>query len=241
MIRHAFLACIACVAAPAAAQAPHVWIDAATDLRERGLSMSGGRAGLEGGIGVGTAGPMFDISAATLRNAPRHGGADLRVTAAASYLANLGPSRLRGEVAWRGFAGGQGALDYFEGAAHADTLIGPLTIAASLRYAPPQRALGGSVVYARIGAEGGLPRSPWSLAAHVGRTSGETDDPLRAARLRPDSTFIDWALGVRRIAGPVLLSLTYSDTDIARSRTGVPQPLRRDAGAAIVARAGISF
>jgi hypothetical protein len=241
LIRRTLLICTACVAAPAAAQAPHVWIDGATDLRERGLSMSGGRAGVEGGIGIGTNGPTFDLSAATLRGSARLGGADLRATALAGYAASLGPGRLRAEVAYRGFAGGRGPLDYWEGAALADTLIGPLTLAAAVRYAPPQRALGGSVLYTRLSAEGGLPRSPWSLATHIGRTSGETDDPLRAARLRPDSTYLDWALGVRRVAGPALLSLTYTDTDIARTRAGIPQPLRRHAGAAIVARAGISF
>jgi hypothetical protein len=241
LIHRSLLIGLACVSAPAAAQAPHLWLDGASDLRERGLSMSGGRAGIEGGVGIGTDGPMFDLGAATLRDAPRHGGADLRVTAAASYLATIGPARLRGEVAWRGFAGGRGPLDYWEGAAHADTLVGPVTLAASIRYAPPQRSLGGSVLYTRIGAEGGLPRSPWSLAMHLGRTSGETDDPLRAARLRPDPVYLDWAIGLRRIAGPLLLSVTYSDTDVARSRAGIPQALRRDAGAAITARAGISF
>jgi hypothetical protein len=216
-------------------------MDGATDLRERGLSMSGGRAGLEGGVGIGTNGPTFDLNAASLRGSARHGGADLRATAVAGYAASIDAARLRGEVVYRAFAGGRGPLDYWEGAAQADTLIGPLTLAASVRYAPPQRALGGSLLYTRLGAEGGLPRSPWSLAAHVGRTSGETDDALRAARLRPDPTYLDWSLGIRRVVGPALLSLTYTDTDVAGTRADIPQPLRPHAGAAVVARAGVSF
>ena len=230
-----------CLASPVAAQGAHAWLDAASDLRERGISMSGGRAGLAGGVGIGSEGPALDAMAITTRGAQRHGGADLRATVTGGYSARLAGSRLRGELAWRSFAGGRGPLNYWEGGAVADTLIGPVTLAAGLHYAPSQRALGGSLAYARIGADGGLPGLPWSLAAHVGRISGETKDPLRAARLRPDSTYIDWAIGLRRTAGPVLLSLTYSDTDIARGRTSLSRTLRSDAGAKVVARAGVDF
>ncbi|MFS0738304.1 TorF family putative porin [Sphingomonas sp. 1P06PA] len=242
MIRAAILSAgLASAAAPAAALDPAFWIDAATDLRERGLSQSGGRAAVEAGVGIGTEGPTLDIAAATVRGSPRHGGADLRATVTGGYTLRSGGSRLRADVRWQGFAGGRGPLDYWEGGVLADTLIGPITLAAGARYAPRQRAIGGSLLNLRLAADGGLPGSPWSLAAHIGRTSGETHDPLRAARLRPDPTYLDWAVGIRRVAGPALLSLTYSDTDVAKNRAGIPPALRADSGATVVARVGLSF
>jgi len=223
------------------AQVPRAWLDGSGDLRERGLSLSGGRAGVEAGIAVGSPGALLELAAATTRGAVRHGSADLRVAATAGFAVRAGGSRLRGDVTWRGFAGGRGPLNYWEAGAVADTLVGPVTLAASLRYAPPQRALGGSLLYARIGAEGGLPGTPWSLAAHLGRTGGATRDPLLAARLRPDPTYLDWAISLRRTIGPATLSLTYSDTDVARDRPGLPQALRAHAGAVLVARVGFDF
>lgn len=241
MIRAAILSAGLASAAPAAALDPAVWIDAATDLRERGLSQSGGRAAVEAGIGIGSEGPTLDLAAATLRGSPRHGGADLRAMVTGGYTVRSGGSRLRADIRWQGFAGGRGPLDYWEGGLLADTLIGPITLAAGARYAPRQRAIGGSLLNLRLAADGGLPGSPWSLAAHVGRTSGDTRDPLRAARLRPDPAYLDWAIGVRRVVGQALLSLTYSDTDVGKSRAGIPPALRADSGATVVARVGLSF
>jgi len=240
LIRQAAAIAAALAAASASAQPPQIWADAASEVRERGIGMSGGRAGIEAGIGTGREGPTVDAALLTTRGAPRHGGADLRAMLSGGYTVARGGSRLRGDVTWRGFAGGGGPLDYWEAGALADTLIGPLTIAASLRHAPSQRAIGGNLTYARIGADGGLPGSPWSLAVHLGRSSGTTRDPLCAARLRPEESYLDWAIGVRRVVGPALLSLTYSDTDIGRGN-GPQTGTRAQVGAALVARIGLSF
>lgn len=242
----AFLAIAAATVAisPAAAQQT-VDIDAsleiASDLRERGLSDSGGRAGAMAAAGAQLGGLRADARAATLRDSTRHGGADLGVTAELSYRIEQGGWTFDAGGAARLFAGAQGKADYGELFATAAYLIGPAEFSAAAFYAPDQAAIGGDNLYLRARARAGLPGTPWSLTGHVGHSSGATDDPVRAARLRPGGSYTDWSLGIEWTRDMLGLGLNYTDTDIDRARVISPLGDGANSGARLTASARLFF
>lgn len=231
------------LAAPAMAQTIDVGasLDVASDLRERGLSASGGRASGAAGVSADLGGLRAEARARALRGSARHGGADLGLELAASYRFQSGGWRLDAGGVFNAFGEGRGALDYGEVFVSAGYTLGPAELSASAFYAPDQRTIGGDNLYLRLRAEVGVPGSAWTLSAHAGRSGGSVDDPVRSARLRPAGAYTDWSLGAEWSRGPVVAGLRYSDTDIARRRVVSPWGDARHNGAALTASVGVWF
>ncbi|HEY0622452.1 TorF family putative porin [Sphingomonas sp.] len=236
------LAAVATIS-PAAAQSVDVdaSLEIASDLRERGLSDSGGRATATAAAGLQLGGLRADARVATLRESARHGGADLGITAELSYRVEQGGWTFDAGGAARLFDGAEGKADYGELFATAAYLIGPAELSAAAFYAPDQSAIGGDNLYLRARARASLPGTPWSLTGHVGHSSGATDDPVRAARLRPGGSYTDWSLGAEWTLGTFGAGLTYSDTDIDHARVVSPLADARNSGARLTASARIFF
>lgn len=229
---------------PAFAQErPTLSVEASTDDRRRGLSWSDGDASLRGSVSV-PAGPglRLDGTVAALRGSDRHGGADVGVDLSAGYAQAVGPVTVDGSVIGHVFPGGDGALGYVEVGGGVNFLIGPLSLDAFTRYAPEQSAIGGDNLVLAAQASLGIPMTPFTVRAGIGRSSGSVDDAIRAARLRPAGDYIDWTLGVEHVTGPIVLGIDYVDTNI-RGRDIVASPFAdgRNSGSRLVARAGISF
>lgn len=240
-----FLAAAAFAVAVSPAAAQQVDVDAsveiASDLRERGLSDSGGKATLAAAIGVEAGGLRADLRVATLRDSARHGGADTGATAELSYRLRQGGLTLDFGGAGRLFGGAAGKADYGELFASAAFLIGPVELGAGAFYAPDQASIGGDNLYLRARGRADLPGTPWSLTGHVGHSSGSVDDPVRAARLRPDGSYTDWSLGLEWTRGKFGAGLTYSDTDIQRARVTSPFGDAANSGARLTASARLLF
>lgn len=207
---------------------PTASIEASTDHRRRGLSWSDGDPAIDVYASVPIGGG-FSASgrATTLRGSDRHAGADAAFDLTAGWRRDSGAFQLRADATAHLFAGGSGDLDYVELGGGAGTLIGPLQVELLASYAPDQAAIGGENLY--VGARGilGVPATPFTVIAHVGHSSGSTDDPLRAARLRPGGDYLDWGLAVERSTGPLTLGLRYTGTDVD---TRVPLPPLAEAG-----------
>lgn len=206
-----------------------------SDHRVGGLSWSDGKAAPQ----VYASLPLpagFEVSAqaTAARGAQRHGGADAAVKLAATYGGEAGLLRWHAGLAGHVFPGGAGDQDFVEMDTGLGGAIGPLDLALSARYAPPQDAIGGSNLRAGASAQMALIGTPFTLTADLGRSSGSTRDPLRAARLRPGGTYIDWSLGGRYTRRNLSVSLRYSDTDIA-PRDVVPTARAGHYGATLVA------
>ena len=229
---------------PAAAQvSPHAGVEIATDERRRGISWSDGQAApaawgrldLPAGFDVG-------VRALATRGDPRHGGADAVVEPTLGYSRDAGPIRLDLFATGHLFTGGAGALDYVEGGAGASYSLGPAQVAAEARYAPAQTAIGGDNLYLTLRGRVGIPTTPVTLTAAVGRSSGTVDDPVRAARLRPAGRYADWSLGAQYVAEPLTFTLEYTGTDIDDAAVAAsPFAALRHAGDRLAARAAISF
>ncbi len=224
-------------AMPAAAQyaaRPSVTLEAATDDRRRGLSWSDGDPVLRGALSIPVAeGLSLDGAATTLRGSPRHGGADAAIDLGATFVRQLGGWGLTAEGRYHLFpdASHQG---YGEVGAIAGFTLGPAGVDLAARYAPRQSGIGGDLLYVSAAASAAIPGTPLTLSGHVGRSTGDTRNPVRAARLRPGGNYWDHGVALDWYRGRWSAGLRYTDTDIA-------SPGEAHAGATVVGRLGLTL
>ena len=141
------------------------------------------------------------------------------------------------------FAGSDEKADYGEIDLGLGYALGPLQLDLAANYAPDQDAIGGDNLYLQARASAGIPGTGIDVAAHVGRTSGSTDDPILATRLRPElKSYVDWGVRVERRFGPVALGLRYSGTNVdTRAVAASPFADPDDAGDRLTAHAVVFF
>jgi len=246
--RHAVMLGLAAagLAMPAAGQdIPSAGVTATAEVTSdevrRGLSWSGGRAALAGEL-RGTVGTIDGTArVVTLRDSPRHAGAGAVVDLTVGTGWDIGAIRLTASTTSHLFAGARGRMDYVELGAAAGYGYGPVYATLGVTVAPSQDAIGGSNVHIHGEANAGIPGTPFTVLAGLGHSSGSVDDPLRARRLRPGGSYMDWRLGVEHRRDRLTFGIDYLGTDIAR--TGVPGPFAdtRHAGDRLVGRAQIAF
>lgn len=216
-------------------------VELATDENRRGLSWSEGRvaAAADAQVSVG----IVDASAriTSTRNSSRHAGADAVADLELGATTDAGPIRLRGHVTAHLFTGAREHMDYVELGARGSYSLGPLQLGAGAVYAPDQSAIGGDNLYLFASANAGIPTTPLSLSATLGRSSGNADDPARAARLRPLGSYTDWRLGVEYNRFPFTIGLDYIGTDFARRSTASPFADLGNSGDRIVGRVRLAF
>ena len=104
-----------------------------------------------------------------------------------------------------------------------------------------QSAIRGNNLYLYANGYSGIPGTPLGLSAAIGRSSGSVDDPLRAARLRPDGTYVDWRIGLEHVRGPLTLAVDYVGTDIDQGAPTSPFADARHAGERVLGRVRLSF
>ena len=225
-----------------AQERPAIGVELNSDENRRGLSWSGGRVSPSADT-FATQGP-FEASGriVALRESARHGGAgvvgDLSIGASTMF----GPVTMRGRVTGHLFGGAGFNADYVELGGSAAYTLGPVQVDVGADYAPSQSAIGGDNLYLHAGAQAGIPGTPWTVLAGVGHSTGKTDDPFRAARLRPGGDYSDWRIGVQHVTGPVTLGLDYVGTDVSERAASIyPLADARHSGDRIVGRVRFGF
>ena len=227
LIPAALPAAFAALFTPAASQAqtasPSVSIEATTDLRERGLSWSGGKAAMsaEATLPVSPA-VTVDLGAATLRDSARHGGADIGLTLSPEIaLFSTGGWTLSAGAKGHVFVGASG-LSYAEATSTLAYAIGPAQLAFGASFAPSQKAIGGSDLYLEGNAAIGVPGTALTLYGGGGYSTGSTRDTALAAervrRLRPDGSYWDYYVGAEHQMDRLALGLRYTGTSIDQDR-----------------------
>ena len=229
-------------AAPATAKTGiRASVEATTDERRRGLSWSEGRASISGEFGADLGGIETSVRVAATRGSVRHAGADAVIDADVGKSFDLGPFRVRGRAIGHFFVDAGRTMDYGELGADGSYSLGPVQVSAGAIWAPDQGAVGGDNLYLYAGANAGIPGTPFTVSAAVGRTTGDSDDPVRSARLRPDGDYTDWQIGVAHVVGPLTLAVDYVATDVDSSRVVSPLGDRGNSGDRILARAALAF
>ncbi|SFP38690.1 TorF family putative porin [Sphingomonas rubra] len=229
------------VSAPATAQTLRGGVEATNDEVRRGLSWSQGRASISADAAA-TIGPVdASVRVAALRGSARHADADGVADLTLGTGWDLGTVRLRATGIGHLFFNADSKMDYAELGGSASYSLGPARVTAGALYAPSQDAIGGSNLYLYAGADAGIPGTPLTAVAQLGRSSGEVDDPVRAQRLRPGGRYVDWRLGVEHRSGPVTLGLDYLGTDVARRDAFGPFANGAHVGDRLVGRARFDF
>lgn len=213
----AFLAAVAFVPA-AQAQSVDFGVEATTDEVRRGLSWSDGEVSASADASAGFAGLDASVRVAALRQSDRHANADVVADLAVGKDWDVSGFTVRTEAIGHVFGGANAGMDYVELGLGARYSIGPLQVGAGAFYAPSQGAIGGDNLYVRGNALFGIPAFPVSVAASVGYTTGNTDNAVRAARLRPVGNYADWKLGLEYNQFPFTIGVDYIGTDTDTSR-----------------------
>lgn len=213
---------------------PTFSMEAASDERRRGLSWSDGAPVVRAGASITIGADMtFEARATSLWGGRRHGDADAVIDLTARYAHTAGPWRWEGEAAYRLFPGASG-MGFGEIGATATYMIGPASIDIFARYAPPQSAIGGDNLHVGGGLSVGIPATPWTVSAHVGRSSGDADNPARATRLRPDGAYWDHGVAIDYYRRNWSAGLRYANSSMDRAAA-------RHAGASLIGRFAVAF
>jgi hypothetical protein len=224
---------------PAAAHAqsfngPSFFLEAATDERRRGLSWSDGDAVVRGGLSLPVAYDVtLDANISSLDEGGRQGGADAVIDLTAAYSRQVGAWRLSAEGSYHIFPGASGH-GYAELGVAGGFMLGPASLDLLARYAPRQTSIGGDNLYLGTALGVGIAGTPFTLSGNVGRSSGDTRNLLRAARLRPDGTYWDHGVALDYRKGLWTAGLRYANSSIDGAAA-------RHAGATVIGRVGISF
>ncbi|MGC4249907.1 MAG: TorF family putative porin [Sphingobium sp.] len=209
-------------------------VEVASDERRRGISWSAGDPVVRGTLSLPVAeGLSLDAAAVSLWGSDRHGGADAVADLGATYAWQIGGWRLSAEGRYHLFPGAS-HRGYGELGAGAGFLIGPASIDLSASYAPKQSAIGGDNLYLAASAAVGVPGTPLTVSARIGRSSGNADNPVRAAQLRPDGTYWDHGVSIDYLQGRWFAGLRYANSSI-------DGPYSAHTGASLIARFGLSL
>lgn len=195
-------------------------VEATTDHRRRGLSWSDGDPALDVYGSVTVSGVDIAARAVSTRNSARHGGADAAIDLIAGISEDAGPFTLRGRVIGHFFPGSDDTA-YGELNGEVGGSLGPVQVDLSASYAPEQSSIGGDNLYLSARGSVGVPATPWTLSAHVGRSTGSVDDPVRANRLRPGGSYTDWGVSAEYVIGPATVGARYTGTNV---RFDTPAP-----------------
>lgn len=111
-------------------------------------------------------------------------------------------------VAYYAYPGGDealGAANYVETTAKVSRDFGSVSAAVGAGYSWDQKALAGDNLYLFADLSAVVPKTPFTLKAHVGHTHGS---------FAPAGTYREWSLGVDTKSGPLTLGVSYVDTDL---------------------------
>lgn len=218
-----------------------------SDYRFRGLSQTGGDPAAQASVELDHVSGLYaGASGATIADtgrAPLLGGyGHAEVELHGGYARTLGGLTLDGGLRYETFPEARAgrATDYLEPYASLGYTLGPVAAKVGGAYAwAGQRGLsdGGDCAddSLYLYAEGalGVPATPLTLKAHVGRSAGAL---ARLGSDVRDDRYWDWSLGAEASGGPLKVGVRYVDTDLPSSA-----PLRRTGGSTMLGYIGIGF
>lgn len=231
-LRAAVLGLAACAATPAFAQDEETGgsgIDLSvtgtlvSDYRFRGVSLSDRDPAVQGSVDVSVGGFYAGAWATSIAE---YADTNVELDLYAGYAGEAGPLAYEiGAIAYL-YPGGDGSGDVYEATGSLSYTFGPATGRVQAFYAPDQENLDGDNLYLSADARVGIPMTPVTLFAQVGRERGSYYGRKW-----------DWSLGAEVSRGPFTASLGYFDTNL----DGVTSGLGRNVRAGVVASLSVGF
>ncbi|HYD11997.1 MAG TPA: TorF family putative porin [Allosphingosinicella sp.] len=194
-----------------------------TDYRFRGVSSSDRDPAIQGSVDVNYHGFYIGAWASSIA---RTADTNVELDLYAGYAGSAGPVEYEvGAIAYL-YPGGDGTGNIYEGTASLSYTLGPVTGKLSANYAPDQENLAGDNLYLNAELRSGIPTTPLTIFASVGRERGSFYGRKW-----------DWSLGFEFSQGPFTASLAYVDTNLDSDTHFLGRNIR----AGIVASAGFTF
>lgn len=169
-----------------------------SDYRFRGISYSGRDPAIQGGIDVSHQSGLFvGTWASSLAD---NGGANLELDLYGGYAGSAAGLDYAATVLYYVYPGVDGS-NYWELKGTVAKTLGPATLELQVNWVPDQTSYPGDNVYVGAGLDVGVPDTPVSLRAAVGRETGGYDNKW------------DWELGASYAMGPLTASVSYIDSN----------------------------
>ena len=194
-----------------------------SDYRFRGVSSSDRDPAIQGSIDLNYRGFYVGAWASSIA---RTADTNVELDLYAGYAGSAGPIEYEvGAIAYL-YPGGDGTGSIYEGTASLSYTLGPATVKLSANYAPDQENLAGDNLYLNGELRVGVPTTPVTVFASLGRERGSFYGRKW-----------DWSLGFEYTRGPFTAGLAYVDTNLDSDT----HFLGRDIRAGIVASASFTF
>jgi len=175
-------------------------IGVVSDYRFRGISYSDRKPAIQGGIDVSHETGLF--TGTWITTLSDNGGANLEVDLYGGYAGSAAGLTYSGTVFYYVYPGVDG-WNYWELQGTVGKTLGPATLQLQVNWVPDQVSYPGDTIYLGAGLDVGVPDTPVSLRAAIGRETGGYDNKW------------DWELGASYAMGPLTASVSYIDTNYA--------------------------
>lgn len=220
----------------------------ASDYRFRGVSQSDKEIAIQGGVTIShESGAYVGFWGSNLAGWGTFLGCNCELDVIAGYKFPLGEgAALDVGVTYYMYPGGLDTTDFFEPYLKLSGTTGPLTLTASVLYAPAQEALGRVYpnaasqdptsgiptfpgdkednLYLSGDAVVAVPNSPISLRGHIGYSDGNSGLGPNGTSIAPTGKYWDWTLGADVTFEGLTLGVSYIDTDISRAESAYLLP-----------------
>ena len=171
-----------------------------SDYRFRGVSSSDRDPAVQGSVDLSYHGFYVGAWGSSIA---RTADTNVELDLYAGYTGSAGPLEYDVGVIAYLYPGGDGTANVYEGKASLSYTLGPATGKLSAYYAPDQGNLAGDNLYLNGELRVGIPTTPFTAVASLGRERGSFYGRKW-----------DWQLGVEFTRGPFTASLSYVDTNL---------------------------
>ena len=212
----------------------------ASDYRFRGVSQSDEGMAIQGGFTIShESGAYIGTWGSNLAGWGTFGGANMELDIYAGYKLPVGEGTLDVGGTWFMYPSGADTTDFVEFYAKLGGAVGPVSLTATVAYAPQQEALGNAFpvdaapdpgdkednLYLAADAAYGISGAPVTLKAHLGYSDGNPGLGPNGTSIAPTGTYFDWLLGIDVVPiSGLTLSVAYVDTDISEDEADLIRP-----------------
>ncbi|SNS48728.1 conserved hypothetical protein [Sphingomonas laterariae] len=208
-----------------------------SDYRFRGVSQSDKEMAIQGGFTVSHESGLYAGTwGSSLSGWGTFGGGNMELDLYAGYKLPVGGATVDVGLTWYMYPGGADNTDFAEPYVKVSGSAGPVSLLAGIAYAPKQQALGNYAatpqsrgqkqdnLYLWGDASGAIPGTPVTLKAHIGYSDGNPGLGPNGTSIAPTGKYLDWLLGADLALGPVVLGVSYVDTDISKAESAYLLP-----------------
>jgi len=208
-----------------------------SDYRFRGVSQSDKEMAVQGGATITHVSGFYGgFWGSNLAGWGQFGGSNMELDLIGGYKKSFGGATVDVGLTWYMYPGGSDLTDFAEPYVKVSTTAGPVNLLAGVAYAPKQKALGNfsntpqsrgqsqDNLYIWGDASAGIPGTPVTLKAHAGYSHGNPGLGPNGTSVTPTGEYFDYSIGADYVLGPLILGISYVDTNITKKESLYLQP-----------------